>query len=290
MKLGEMDHHVRVMHTRSGLLEAINARDLPPGGRPADPRVPPGAHPEARTVPLCGNSIGTDRRFLSTQLPRSRASSITGRSTSPASRSSAGAGTRRSWPRLPPRSRRTVPSTTSGSRSPSWPTTAPPSSLHDQLPEPPSAGSGDEEIGHAGAPGSCSRPAPRCGWASRSSSSPSGAGPCWSTSWAVACGAQLDDVVVILGADHELIDQRVDWAAPESCVNPDHASGMSTSLRVRACRSRFRRRARHGHHGRSARGQLRACSIAYSRCTRSPSSGRAFSVGACSTAVYYAGT
>ena len=25
--------------------------------------------PAARTVPLCGNSIGTDRRFLATQLP-----------------------------------------------------------------------------------------------------------------------------------------------------------------------------------------------------------------------------
>jgi molybdenum cofactor cytidylyltransferase len=49
---------------------------------------------------------------------------------------------------------------------------------------------------------------------------------------AVACGAQLDDVVVILGADHELIDQRVDWGRARILVNPDHASGMSTSLRV----------------------------------------------------------
>jgi molybdenum cofactor cytidylyltransferase len=49
---------------------------------------------------------------------------------------------------------------------------------------------------------------------------------------AAACGAQLDDVVVILGADHELITQRVGWGRARLLVNPDHASGMSSSLRV----------------------------------------------------------
>jgi molybdenum cofactor cytidylyltransferase len=49
---------------------------------------------------------------------------------------------------------------------------------------------------------------------------------------AAACGSQLDDVVVILGADHELIEQRVRWGRARILVNPDHASGMSTSLRV----------------------------------------------------------
>jgi molybdenum cofactor cytidylyltransferase len=49
---------------------------------------------------------------------------------------------------------------------------------------------------------------------------------------AVACGAQLDDVLVILGADHELIEQQVRWGRARILVNPDHASGMSTSLRL----------------------------------------------------------
>jgi oligoribonuclease len=42
---------------------------LPRGGRANDARVPQGAHPDTRTVPLCGNSIGTDRRFLAAYLP-----------------------------------------------------------------------------------------------------------------------------------------------------------------------------------------------------------------------------
>jgi molybdenum cofactor cytidylyltransferase len=49
---------------------------------------------------------------------------------------------------------------------------------------------------------------------------------------AVACGSQLDDVVVILGADRELIDQRVRWGRARILINPGHASGMSSSLRV----------------------------------------------------------
>jgi oligoribonuclease len=69
-QLREMDHHVRTMHTRSGLLAAIRASQisLEEAGRQTLEFLR--AHiPEPRTVPLCGNSIGTDRRFLAAQLP-----------------------------------------------------------------------------------------------------------------------------------------------------------------------------------------------------------------------------
>jgi molybdenum cofactor cytidylyltransferase len=49
---------------------------------------------------------------------------------------------------------------------------------------------------------------------------------------AAACGSRLEQVVVILGADHELIRQRVDWGRARVMVNPDHALGMSSSLRT----------------------------------------------------------
>lgn len=68
--LAEMDDVVVAMHTRSGLLEAIRASTV--------------THEEAltstleflrrqvrepRSVPLCGNSIATDRRFLAAHMP-----------------------------------------------------------------------------------------------------------------------------------------------------------------------------------------------------------------------------
>jgi oligoribonuclease len=69
-QLGEMDDFVRAMHTRSGLLDAIAASTLTldeAGTMTLDFLK---LHiPEAATVPLAGNSIGTDRRFLATQLP-----------------------------------------------------------------------------------------------------------------------------------------------------------------------------------------------------------------------------
>jgi len=49
---------------------------------------------------------------------------------------------------------------------------------------------------------------------------------------AAACGSRLEKVVVILGADHELIRQGVRWDRARVVVNPDHASGMSSSLRT----------------------------------------------------------
>ena len=68
--LAAMDDVVRGMHTRSGLLPAIEAStvSLEEAGRITLDFLR--AHiPERRTVPLCGNSIGTDRRFLSAHLP-----------------------------------------------------------------------------------------------------------------------------------------------------------------------------------------------------------------------------
>ena len=58
------------MHTRSGLLGAITESTvtLEEGGR-RHARVHQGACPRAKTVPLCGNSIATDRRFLAAYLP-----------------------------------------------------------------------------------------------------------------------------------------------------------------------------------------------------------------------------
>jgi oligoribonuclease len=68
--LARMGDHVRQMHTDSGLLARIEAStvDLEQAG--ADTLAFIKAHvPDARTVPLAGNSIGTDRRFLAAWLP-----------------------------------------------------------------------------------------------------------------------------------------------------------------------------------------------------------------------------
>jgi oligoribonuclease len=68
--LEEMDKVVRSMHTKSGLLTAIQASTvtLEEAGA-ATLAFLRGAGIEPRTVPLCGNSIGTDRRFLAAHLP-----------------------------------------------------------------------------------------------------------------------------------------------------------------------------------------------------------------------------
>ena len=66
-----MDPFVVDMHTRSGLLDAIRAStiSLEDAGR-GDARRSSSEHvPEPSSVPLCGNSIGMDRRFLSAYLP-----------------------------------------------------------------------------------------------------------------------------------------------------------------------------------------------------------------------------
>ena len=58
------------MHTSSGLLEAIEASTITLEEAGAATLAFIKEHvPEPRTVPLCGNSIGTDRRFLAVYLP-----------------------------------------------------------------------------------------------------------------------------------------------------------------------------------------------------------------------------
>jgi oligoribonuclease len=68
--LAHMEPVVQKMHTKSGLLEAIRASDLPLADAGERALAYVQAHaPEPRTVPLCGNSIGVDRRFLDRYLP-----------------------------------------------------------------------------------------------------------------------------------------------------------------------------------------------------------------------------
>ena len=68
--LDRMDEVVLNMHTRSGLLEQIKASTITLADATAQTMVFLKQHiPEARTVPLCGNSIGMDRRFLAAYTP-----------------------------------------------------------------------------------------------------------------------------------------------------------------------------------------------------------------------------
>ncbi len=68
--LARMGDTVRTMHTSSGLLEQIRTSrlDLAAAGEQTLAFIKEHV-PEPRTVPLCGNSIGTDRRFLAHYLP-----------------------------------------------------------------------------------------------------------------------------------------------------------------------------------------------------------------------------
>ena len=68
--LARMGDVVREMHTRSGLLPAIESSRVTLDAAGAATLAFIREHvPDARTVPLCGNSIGTDRRFLAAYLP-----------------------------------------------------------------------------------------------------------------------------------------------------------------------------------------------------------------------------
>ncbi|HEY6416062.1 MAG TPA: oligoribonuclease [Acidimicrobiales bacterium] len=68
--LDAMEDVVREMHTRSGLLAAIEASSVSLADAGAATLDFIKAHvPAPRSVPLCGNSIGTDRRFLAVYLP-----------------------------------------------------------------------------------------------------------------------------------------------------------------------------------------------------------------------------
>jgi oligoribonuclease len=68
--LAGMGDFVRQMHERSGLLTEIGTIGVPleDAGRRTLEYIK-GHAPAPRTVPLCGNSIGMDRRFLARYLP-----------------------------------------------------------------------------------------------------------------------------------------------------------------------------------------------------------------------------
>ena len=68
--MANMDPVVVKMHTSSGLLDAIaeSTVTLEEAGTATLDFIRTHA-PKARTVPLCGNTIGTDRRFLAAYLP-----------------------------------------------------------------------------------------------------------------------------------------------------------------------------------------------------------------------------
>jgi oligoribonuclease len=69
-QIDDMDDFVRAMHTRSGLLADMEVSTLALADAGAETLAFLQKHiSEARSVPLAGNSIGTDRRFLAAQLP-----------------------------------------------------------------------------------------------------------------------------------------------------------------------------------------------------------------------------
>ena len=68
--LAEMDQVVIDMHTKSGLLDQIRASTVTHEDAMTQTLDFLKAHiPTAGSVPLCGNSIGMDRRFLSVHMP-----------------------------------------------------------------------------------------------------------------------------------------------------------------------------------------------------------------------------
>ncbi|MCY3618965.1 MAG: oligoribonuclease [Acidimicrobiaceae bacterium] len=68
--LARMGDTVRTMHTSSGLLDAVKASTVSLADAGGEVLAFLRSHIDApRTVPLCGNSIGTDRRFLAQHLP-----------------------------------------------------------------------------------------------------------------------------------------------------------------------------------------------------------------------------
>jgi len=70
IELSRMDPFVLNMHTKSGLLEQIQASSITLEQAGAETLEFIKRHAtEAHTVPLCGNSIGMDRRFLTAYLP-----------------------------------------------------------------------------------------------------------------------------------------------------------------------------------------------------------------------------
>jgi len=69
-ELDAMDDFVRSMHTTSGLLAEIESSTVTVDDAAAATLSFIREHvPRPRTVPLAGNSIGTDRRFLNARMP-----------------------------------------------------------------------------------------------------------------------------------------------------------------------------------------------------------------------------
>lgn len=69
-ELAKMDEVVVKMHTKSDLLTEIRSSPMSLAEAGAETLAFLRQHiPEERTVPLCGNSIGMDRRFLAQYLP-----------------------------------------------------------------------------------------------------------------------------------------------------------------------------------------------------------------------------
>ena len=69
-ELAEMGDFVTAMHTTSGLLPQITASTITVAEAQAQTLAFLREHiSEPRSVPLCGNSIGTDRRFLQEYMP-----------------------------------------------------------------------------------------------------------------------------------------------------------------------------------------------------------------------------
>ncbi len=135
--LEAMERVVVDMHTKSGLLDAIRASTMTLDDAGAQTLEFIRRHvTDARSVPLCGNSIGTDRRFLSAYLPAIE-DYLHYRSVDVSSVKELV----KRWypdlvPRLPARPARTAPSTTSAARSRSCASIARPSSCPASAPPP----------------------------------------------------------------------------------------------------------------------------------------------------------
>lgn len=68
--LDAMDPEVRTMHASTGLLDEIGVSQITVAEAQERTLAFVTEHvPEPRTAPLCGNSIGTDRRFLDQYMP-----------------------------------------------------------------------------------------------------------------------------------------------------------------------------------------------------------------------------
>jgi oligoribonuclease len=69
-QMEQMENVVIEMHTTSGLIDAVKLSTITCADAEAQTLAFLQSHiSEKRTVPLCGNSIGTDRRFLQEYMP-----------------------------------------------------------------------------------------------------------------------------------------------------------------------------------------------------------------------------